>query len=104
MKQNIKVIATEKFLIIETQEKSFSFSWQAISSRLAKASNSQRSNFVISPSGYGIHWSDVDEDLSLPALLGRASFKKTQTSGTFVNEPVTAYHRKTSTKGNKPKK
>jgi|GEM_PF-6171816 len=98
MKQNIKVIATEKFLIIETQEKSFSFAWQAISSRLARASNSQRNNFVISPSGYGIHWNDVDEDLSLPALLGSASFKKTQKSGTFVNEPITAYHRKAGRK------
>jgi len=98
MKQNIKIIATEKFLIIETQEKSFSFAWQTISSRLSKASHSQRNNFVVSPSGYGIHWNDVDEDLSLPALLGHAAFKKTQKSGTFVNEPVTAYNRKASRK------
>jgi hypothetical protein len=29
-----------------------------------------RENFEISPSGYGIHWPDVDEDLSIDGLIG----------------------------------
>lgn len=41
-----------------------------ISPRLAKASDATRRNFVIAPSGYGIHWPDCDEDLSIDALLG----------------------------------
>ena len=41
-----------------------------VSSRLALASESARSHFEVSPSGYGIHWPDCDEDLSVDALLG----------------------------------
>ncbi len=26
-------------------------------------------NFIISPSGYGIHWPDLDEDISIKAFL-----------------------------------
>ncbi|MCU0858089.1 MAG: DUF2442 domain-containing protein [Pontiellaceae bacterium] len=41
-----------------------------ISPRLLNASAEARENFRISPSGYGIHWPDCDEDLSIDALLG----------------------------------
>ena len=40
------------------------------SARLASASDLERSRFEISPSGYGIHWPLLDEDLSIDALLG----------------------------------
>ncbi len=40
------------------------------SKRLAAASQAARSSFVISASGYGIHWPDVDEDLSIDGLIG----------------------------------
>lgn len=41
----------------------------AESPRLANATQKQRENFEISPSGYGIHWPDLDEDLSIDGLL-----------------------------------
>ena len=37
--------------------------------RLKNATDSQRQNFEIMPSGYGIHWPDVDEDISIKAFL-----------------------------------
>ena len=37
--------------------------------RLAKASLSQRKNYIISGGGIGLHWEDLDEDISVPALL-----------------------------------
>ena len=37
--------------------------------RLKNATDSQRQNFEISPAGYGIHWPDVDEDISIKAFL-----------------------------------
>lgn len=37
--------------------------------RLLSATPAQRSNFEISPGGYGIHWPDVDEDISVKAFL-----------------------------------
>jgi len=37
--------------------------------RLFHASKKQRKNWQISAGGYGIHWPDVDEDLSTEGLL-----------------------------------
>ena len=37
--------------------------------RLANASNIQRNNWRISGGGYGLHWEDIDEDLSTEGLL-----------------------------------
>lgn len=39
------------------------------SERLRRATQKQRDNFELSPSGYGIHWPDVDEDLSIDGLI-----------------------------------
>jgi hypothetical protein len=37
--------------------------------RLANASPAQRNNWRISGGGYGLHWEDIDEDLSTEGLL-----------------------------------
>ncbi len=37
--------------------------------RLLNATKEQRKNWRISGGGYGIHWEDVDEDLSTEGLL-----------------------------------
>ncbi len=37
--------------------------------RLARASRSDLANWQISGGGYGIHWPDLDEDLSTEGLL-----------------------------------
>jgi hypothetical protein len=37
--------------------------------RLLRASPAERSRFTISGGGTGIHWDDLDEDISVPALL-----------------------------------
>ena len=42
------------------------------SRKLADATPGQRENFVVSPAGYGIHWPDLDEDLSIDGLVGIA--------------------------------
>lgn len=41
-----------------------------VSPRLSKASKEELLHFEISPSGYGIHWPLLDEDLSIDGLLG----------------------------------
>lgn len=38
--------------------------------RLASATPKQLDNYEISPSGYGIHWPDLDEDISVKSILG----------------------------------
>ena len=40
-----------------------------ISSKLKAANDFQRQFFKVSPSGYGIHWPLLDEDLSVESLL-----------------------------------
>ena len=37
--------------------------------RLLRATPAQRSNFTLSGGGTGIHWDDLDEDISVSALL-----------------------------------
>lgn len=37
--------------------------------RLAKASAAQRKKYIVSGGGVGLHWDDLDEDISVPALL-----------------------------------
>lgn len=52
-----------------------------ISSVLGRASEKEKSTFEISPSGYGIHWPLIDEDVAVDGLLGiihsRESKRKT---------------------------
>jgi len=44
--------------------------------RLLRATRKQRANWKISGGGYGIHWPDVDEDLSTEGLLRGAPAPK----------------------------
>ena len=37
--------------------------------RLLKASSKERANWQVAGAGYGIHWPDLDEDLSTEGLL-----------------------------------
>ena len=39
------------------------------SQRLANASETERKIYQVSPSGYGIHWPTLDENLSIDGLL-----------------------------------
>jgi hypothetical protein len=55
-------------LTINGHEKRFQVS--KISPILQRASQQERHTFEISPSGYGIHWPLLDEDLSIDGLLG----------------------------------
>ena len=57
------------FLILQYQGEEYRFELSSISKQLANASQAVRENFKVSPSGYGIHWADADEDLSINALL-----------------------------------
>ena len=40
-----------------------------ISLRLKSANDLQRNFYKVSPSGYGIHWPLIDEDLSVDSIL-----------------------------------
>ena len=65
-------------MILSVDEKDFEFLISDISERLLKASGKERNHFEISPSGYGIHWPLIDEDLSIDGLLGIVHSPQTQ--------------------------
>ena len=41
-----------------------------VSSVLVMANEEEQKEFEVSPSGYGIHWPLIDEDISIDGLLG----------------------------------
>jgi len=66
--ENLHFIDNSMVLIIDGEEKKFQLA--TVSQRLMEASELERNQFEISPSGYGIHWPLIDEDLSVDGLLG----------------------------------
>lgn len=60
---------TEEFLVVGLKDGrriSVPVEWYP---RLARASKAQLANWQVCGAGYGIHWPDLDEDLSTEGLL-----------------------------------
>jgi hypothetical protein len=73
---NITNIKIEKdYLVITVNDQTIKLKLASISDKLAKATEAERAEFSISPSGYGIHWRLLDEDLSINGLLKTAKLK-----------------------------
>lgn len=72
MKSNQKHIRKIRFegdmIIIQGEKKSIKTAIADISQKLMHASTIERNTFEISPSGTGVHWPFIDEDLSFPNL------------------------------------
>jgi len=66
--KNLHFSGEYMILTIDGDEKKFRI--KEISPALEKASQDERNVFEISPSGYGIHWPLIDEDISIDGLLG----------------------------------
>lgn len=64
-----KIAFDSSFLIIEIDGKELRISLDKLSHRLLSASDIERAVYKISPSGYGIHWPLIDEDLSIQGIL-----------------------------------
>jgi hypothetical protein len=60
---------TETTMKITIDGKKHEFDLNKLSPRLKSSTHSDRHNYEISPSGYGIHWPTIDEDLSIDGLL-----------------------------------
>ena len=56
-------------LVLRVDEKEIKIDLAKISMKLLNASEVERSMFKVSPSGYGIHWPLIDEDISVNELL-----------------------------------
>jgi hypothetical protein len=60
----------EKTMSMKIDGKRHTYKFAEISPKLAGAPLSKRMNFEVSASGYGIHWPELDEDISIDGLLG----------------------------------
>ena len=60
----------EDFMVLTIDGQKKKFKMNEISSSLHNASEQEKNTFEISPSGYGIHWPLLDEDISIDGLLG----------------------------------
>ncbi len=61
---------TDTIMHLRVDGKDYQIDVAGESERLRKATQAQRENFEVSPAGYGIHWPDLDEDLSIDGLIG----------------------------------
>ena len=67
---NVEAITFEQnFICLQIEGKKIKILIEKVSKKLETANEIQRNLFTISPSGYGIHWPLIDEDLSIGALL-----------------------------------
>lgn len=64
------IIFKNNKMFLKIDGKEYAFQLEKILKKLANASKLERERFEISPSGYGIHWPLLDEDLSVDGLLG----------------------------------
>jgi hypothetical protein len=65
-----KVTIEKGILSLIVDGSSLQINLEDVSGVLANAKKEEQQEFEVSPSGYGIHWSLIDEDLSIDGLLG----------------------------------
>lgn len=61
---------TDAELIIRLADREVRVPWERFSPILANATAEQHHRAELSPGGYGIHWPQLDEDLSVGGLVG----------------------------------
>lgn len=67
---NVHNIQTDQdYLYLRIDTQTYRIHWANTSSRLLNATLPQRQHLEVSPSGYGIHWPWIDEDLAITPLL-----------------------------------
>jgi hypothetical protein len=74
---DVKKIRFEKYYLLLTVDgKDHRVDLRRFSKKLSAADERTKTNFEISPSGYGIHWPDLDEDLSIDGMIKTAKVRK----------------------------
>lgn len=72
-RHDIQRVAFEgQTMVLEVDGRNYRLPLAEVSPRLASASEAERNFFRVSPSGYGIHWPELDEDLSVDGLIRAA--------------------------------
>ena len=56
-------------MVLKVDGQAYRVDLSSISVRLAKAGEAAQRSYCISPSGYGVHWPQIDEDLTIDGLI-----------------------------------
>jgi hypothetical protein len=64
-----KIVFVASTMILHVHGRKYEVDLARCSQRLAAATQQQREHIEVSPSGYGIHWPEIDEDLSIDNLI-----------------------------------
>jgi len=62
-----------EWIILSVNEETYEIPIAQASKKLAQATDVERKMYRISPSGYGIHWYAIDEDLTTKGLIKLAT-------------------------------
>ena len=65
------------YLLLTVDGRDYRIDLRQHSKKLASADERTKMNFKVSPSGYGIHWPEIDEDLSIDGMTKAAKIRKT---------------------------
>lgn len=69
----IEIFKTDDtFLYLRVDSRSCRIRWIDCSPNLVRANQTEREYMEVSPSGYGLHWPLIDEDLAVTPLLKNA--------------------------------
>ncbi len=66
-----------EWMILSVNEEIYQIPIAQASKKLAQATDIERKMYRISPSGYGIHWYAIDEDLTTKGLIKLATIAQT---------------------------
>ena len=69
----IRIEPTSAALVVSFEDRELQIPWEKCSRKLATATDLERLGAQLSPGGYGIHWSLIDEDLSIAGLVQAAA-------------------------------
>lgn len=67
----------KQYLLLTIDGRAYKIDLRQHSKKLASADERTKMNFEISPSGYGIHWPELDEDLSIDGMIKAVKVRKT---------------------------
>ena len=64
-----KIHFNKDFILLNIDGNELTIPLDKLSGKLKSATDIEREMYKISPSGYGIHWPLIDEDLSIDGIL-----------------------------------
>ncbi|MCB0196137.1 MAG: DUF2442 domain-containing protein [Anaerolineae bacterium] len=70
---DVEIVKTDDiYLYLNVDKQAYRIRWADCSSKLTQANQTEREYMEVSPSGYGLHWPLIDEDLAVTPLLKQA--------------------------------